>query len=406
MYRVVYQLITIDMKTNSLKIRFILYKSRRTINGNAPIHCRITYNKMRKSFATGLSTNQKDWNSKSQRSEQDEIINQNLEVIKRKLEEIELYLKIKNDDFGVDSILEMFHNKPKENSRTLISFYKEFLDRQKALIGKDLKQVTWNKYSYIYDHLEEFLKKNSISKLKLKDLKLKLLFDFEHFLKTEKNNKQITVNKTIQRFRKVIKQAQIDGIIDNDPFLGYKVKKVRNEIVYLKKEELKTLENKSFASNRLSKVRDCFVLCCYTGLAYNEMSNLKTKHIQTDSGIKWIVIKRTKTQKILEIPLLAKAEAIISCYTNEEGLQLPIVSNQRFNSYLKEISAIVGIDKRLTHHVARKTFATTVLLENKIPIEIVSHVLGHSNVKVTQDHYGKILSGNVAKAFKSLNKKI
>lgn len=394
------------MTTNSLKIRFIIYKSRINSEGNSPIYCRLTHEGERKSFATGFFTKSKFWNSKSQRSEQDEIINQNLEVIKRKLEEIELYLKIKNDDFDVDSILAMFHNKPKENSRTLISFYKEFLDRQKALIGKDLKQVTWNKYSYIYDHLQEFLNKNSISKLKLKDLKLKLLFDFEHFLKTEKNNKQITVNKTIQRLRKVIKQAQIDGIIDNDPFLGYKVKKVKNEIVYLKKEELKNLEEHSFASHRLSKVRDCFVLCCYTGLAYNEMSRLESKHIQVNGGVKWIIIKRTKTQKTLEIPLLAKAETIISSYTNEEELQLPIVSNQRFNSYLKEISAIVGIDKRLTHHVARKTFATTVLLENKIPIEIVSHVLGHSNVKVTQDHYGRILSSSVAKAFKRLNKNL
>jgi len=393
------------MTTNNLKIRFVLYKSRRTISGNAPIHCRVTYNKKRKSFATGLFTSQKDWNSKNQQSEKDDIVNQKLELIKRKLEEIELYLKIKNQDFNVDSILAMFLNKPiEEKGKTVISFYNEFLKRQEDLIGKDIKQITWNKYNYIYSHLEEFLKSKSLLNIELKELKLNFLSDFEYFLKSEKNNKQITVNKTLQRFRKVIKQAQIEGFLDKDPFLGYKVKKVNKQIVYLKQSELKKLEEHKFSSNRLGKVRDCFVLCCYTGLAYNEMSRLESKHIQTNSDVKWIIIDRTKTEKTLEIPLLKKAEDLISKYTFDEVLELPIVSNQRFNSYLKEIAEILGVEKNLTHHVARKTFATTVLLENNIPIEIVSHVLGHSNVKVTQDHYGKILSSSVAKAFKKLNK--
>jgi site-specific recombinase XerD len=136
------------------------------------------------------------------------------------------------------------------------------------------------------------------------------------------------------------------------------------------------------------------------------MSRLKSKHLQTNGGVNWIIIDRTKTEKTLEIPLLKKAENLISKYTFDKVLELPVVSNQRFNSYLKEIAEIVGIEKNLTHHVARKTFATTVLLENNIPIEIVSHVLGHTSIKVTQDHYGKILSSSVAKEFKSLNSKL
>ena len=395
------------MKTDNLKIRFIVYKSRINRSGKSPIYCRLTFKGQRRNFATGFFTIGKDWNSKRQSSSTDDKLNQRLKIVHHKLEEIELYLNFKKDEYDVEAILALYFNKPiEEKGETVISFYNKFLNRQKDLIGKDIKQITWNKYFYIYNHLEEFLKSKSLAKLELKELKLNLLCDFEYFLKAKKGNKQITVNKTLQRFKKVIKQAQIEGFIDRDPFLGYKVKKINKQIVYLKQSELKKLEEHKFGNYRLEKVRDCFVLCCYTGLAYNEMSRLKSKHLQTNGGVNWIIIDRTKTEKTLEIPLLKKAENLISKYTFDKVLELPVVSNQRFNSYLKEIAEIVGIEKNLTHHVARKTFATTVLLENNIPIEIVSHVLGHTSIKVTQDHYGKILSSSVAKEFKSLNSKL
>ena len=395
------------MKTDNLKIRFIVYKSRINRSGKSPIYCRLTFKGQRRNFATGFFTIGKDWNSKNQSSSTDDKLNQRLKIVHHKLEEIELYLNFKKDGYDVEAILALYFNKPiEEKGESVISFYNKFLNRQKDLIGKDIKQITWNKYFYIYNHLEEFLKSKSLAKLELKELTLNLLYDFEYFLKAKKGNKQITVNKTLQRFKKVIKQAQIEGFIDRDPFLGYKVKKINKQIVYLKQSELKKLEEHKFGNYRLEKVRDCFVLCCYTGLAYNEMSRLKSKHLQTNGDVNWIIIDRTKTEKTLEIPLLKKAENLISKYTFDEVLELPVVSNQRFNSYLKEIAEIVGIEKNLTHHVARKTFATTVLLENNIPIEIVSHVLGHSSIKVTQDHYGKILSSSVAKEFKSLNSKL
>jgi site-specific recombinase XerD len=395
------------MKTDNLKIRFIVYKSRINRSGKSPIYCRLTFKGQRRNFATGFFTIGKDWNSKNQSSSTDDKLNQRLKIVHHKLEEIELYLNFKKDGYDVEAILALYFNKPiEEKGETVISFYNKFLNRQKDLIGKDIKQITWNKYLYIYNHLDEFLKSKSLAKLELRELKLNLLYDFEYFLKAKKGNKQITVNKTLQRFKKVIKQAQIEGFIDRDPFLGYKVKKINKQIVYLKQSELKKLEEHKFGNYRLEKVRDCFVLCCYTGLAYNEMSRLKSKHLQTNGDVNWIIIDRTKTEKTLEIPLLKKAENLISKYTFDEVLELPVVSNQRFNSYLKEIAEIVGIEKNLTHHVARKTFATTVLLENNIPIEIVSHVLGHSSIKVTQDHYGKILSSSVAKEFKSLNSKL
>jgi len=149
-----------------------------------------------------------------------------------------------------------------------------------------------------------------------------------------------------------------------------------------------------------------FIFCCYTGLAYAEMSALESKHITIGfDDLKWINMERKKTGRVINIPLLPKALEILKLYEKEDFL-LPIISNQRFNSYLKEIASIVGIEKRLTHHTARKTFASTVLLYNNVPMEIVSELLGHSNMSITQEYYGKVVMKKVSEEMKKLNRRI
>jgi integrase/recombinase XerD len=142
-----------------------------------------------------------------------------------------------------------------------------------------------------------------------------------------------------------------------------------------------------------------FIFCCYTGLAYNEMSELKTSHIITGfDGNDWIQMKRKKTNHQISIPLLPMSKLIIDKYFESNKLEvLPKISNQKFNSYLKEIADIVGISKNLTHHLARRTFATTVLLYNDVPMEIVSELLGHSKMSITQEHYGKVVQKKVSR---------
>ena len=149
-----------------------------------------------------------------------------------------------------------------------------------------------------------------------------------------------------------------------------------------------------------------FIFCCYTGLAYTEMANLKVSDIQTgyDSN-KWIHIHRQKTKRDYDIPLLSKAESILDKYRTETQL-LPVITNQKFNSYLKEIAEIVGISKTLTHHIARKTFASTILLYNDIPMEIVSELLGHSEIAITQKHYAKVVKKKVGEQMSRLNSKL
>ena len=241
----------------------------------------------------------------------------------------------------------------------------------------------------------------------LTNLNLNFIDEFEFYLKTEKDHQQITVNKVIQRLKGVFKSAVGEQLIDKNPFYGHRPKRVKNKVIYLTQEELKLLENKPIKQVRLDMIRDCFVFCCYTGLAYKEMANLKSEHIKKGfDGLKWIQMTREKTDKIISIPLLPKPLQLLNKYKDLkcENL-LPIVSNQRFNSYLKEIAAIVGVNKNLTHHMARKTFASTVLLYNDVPMEIVSELLGHSSLKITQAHYGKVVQSKVSEQMINLSKK-
>ncbi len=182
----------------------------------------------------------------------------------------------------------------------------------------------------------------------------------------------------------------------------HKSKSVRTQVVFLSPEELQQFEDYEFSQPRLRFVKDLFVFCCYTGLPYNELMHLEQKHIVKGfDGNLWIQMKREKTSKELSIPLLPKAEAILNKYDGEDFV-FPRISNQRYNSYLKEIAAIIGIDKHLTTHMARKTFASTVLLYNDVPMEIVSKLLGHSSMKITQDSYGKIVEKKISEEMSKL----
>ena len=179
-----------------------------------------------------------------------------------------------------------------------------------------------------------------------------------------------------------------------------------NKVIYLTPEELFELENYLFSQPRLDQVRDLFVFCCYTGLPYQEMSNLTKKNIVKKFDNKlWIDMFRQKTKKQFSVPLLPKAISILEKYQDNKSI-LPIISNQKFNSYIKEIAEIIDIEKKLTHHIARKTFATTVLLYNDVPMEIVSELLGHSKISTTQEHYAKVVQKKVSQQMELLQKKL
>ena len=327
-----------------------------------------------------------------------------LSLIENQINKAFLMLQIREDPFTVQDIFNTYSGKTMKKDMGIIDVWDIHNERIEKLIGKEIVLVTYQKYLESRGHLKDFIRHQyKCADMPLKELKMSFINEYNYYLKTEKNFQMSTLNKAIQRLRKVVKFALGHDYLDKDPFLLYTAKSVKKELVYLTQEELMKLENHQFDIKRVEAIKDCFVFCCYTGLAFKEMSNLRIEHIVKGyDGMDWIMMKRQKTQKNLAIPLLPKALQIIDKYGNNKGQVLPVLSNARFNAYLKEIADILGIRKRLTHHVARRTFASTVLLYNNVPMEIVSELLGHSKLTTTQQSYGKIVQRKVGEAMRLL----
>lgn len=397
------------MNQKKLSIRYVIVPSKKNRQGVCPIRCRMTYSGKRKVFATGYFINPTLWDSKKQICLNNPNLNSKLKILFNRIDRAFLSLQLEKEKFSVEDIFEKLYVKSSSKEENVLEYFKTYLARLEKLIGKEIKQSTYDKFKYIRMHISSFIKFNyKKNDFPLEKLNLQFIEDFDYYLKTEKNQKQVTINKTVQRFKKVIKVAYANGLINSDPFLLYKPKTVKKEIIYLSSIELEKLEKTKLQQVRLSLVRDLFIFCCYTGLGYSEMNRLEEKNlIRGFDGNRWISMKREKTSKDFSIPILPKAEIILEKYSKKKGnTLLPKLSNQKFNSYLKEIADIIGINKRLTHHTARKTFATTVLLYNNVPMEIVSELLGHSSIAVTQAHYGKIVQKKVSEEMIKLREKI
>ena len=399
------------MNTNILKILFVIERFKVNKQGKAPIKCRITYLGQRKPFSTGLFINPDNWNASKQKAfptnTDNNQVNTQLSLIKQEINQAFLMLQVQLETFDVEDIFLKYKGGDIKTEKTLLEVYTLHNDRMKKLVGIEYSEATLKKFEESKNHVKSFIRHNTQkSNFLLEKLNMKFLNDFDYYLKVEKKLKQVTINKHIERLRKIIKLALAEGFLERDPFLLFKQKQVILQVVYLDTQELKVLEEHQFKQVRLQQVADMFIFCCYTGLPYQEMATLKKENlIDGFDGRKWINIYRQKTKKHLRIPLLTKAEQILTKYESEKTL-LPVISNQQFNSFLKEIGSVLGINKRITHHTARKTFASTVLLYNDIPMETVSELLGHSNIKVTQAHYAKVVQRTVSKQMDKLNIKL
>jgi len=396
-----------------IKILFLLARSRLNQLGKCSIRCRITCNYDRKEFSTGLFINPKLWDSKKQivkpPNDDNDFINSELSLIKLKINKAFLFLQVKEEPFDVTDIYKQYAGKTGTKDYGLVEYYQIYLDRLKKLIGIEIKQATWDKFSYIKEDVGDFIKFHyKKSDIKLKELDFNFISEFEYYCKTELKHKQITINKSLQRLKKVVKQSVINGYLDKNPFEEHTPKKVYSKIIFLTQEELGKLENHKFQSESLNRVKDCYIFCCYTGLAYREMFELRKDDLITKpDGITWIYQKREKTERNFSVPLiLPKALEITSKYSSESEFLLPRISNQSFNRLLKEIAITLEISKNLTHHTARKTFASTVLLNNDIPIEVVSKLLGHSKISTTQEYYAELMPEKLSENLKKLKDRL
>jgi site-specific recombinase XerD len=398
-----------------ISILFYLKRVKVNAQGLAPIFQRITINGRRLDNSTGKYVDPDKWHTELSKmrgtSEEARSINGHLDNLKSKILNVEKNLIKKDIPVNFESFKNEFTGK-KERERMLVPIFQEHNRKIKELVGQEYAPGTLERYETSLKHTKEFLIwKYNISDINIEKIDHAFIMEYEFYLRSERKCANNTAVKYIKNFHKIINQCLANGWLNKDPFANYKAK--IKEVIrdFLSESEIEIMMNKKFVSERLELVRDIFIFSCFTGLAYVDVQQLSRNHLSLGiDGDKWIFKNRQKTDTSSKIPLLPIALEIINKYENHpacanENRLLPILSNQKMNAYLKEIADVCGINKELTFHIARHTFATTITLSNGVPIETVSKMLGHTNLKTTQ-HYAKILDRKVSEDMKSLRTKL
>jgi site-specific recombinase XerD len=401
-----------------MKVKTTLHFYAKSTKSNSvglfPIYVRLTVDGKRLEYSTKKFIDPAKWSLSTSRmkgnSEEARSINSILDFIKNKINEIQ-YELLKD---GVSFTIEEFKNRllgTTERTRTLIPIFQDHNNKIKALIGKEYAAGTLERYETSLKHTKDFLMwKYNVTDIDIVKIDHAFITDYEFYLRTVRNCANNTAVKYIKNFNKIIKICLANNWLERNPFANYKSKVKEVERVYLSENEIQEIINKDFGTDRLSLVRDIFLFSCFTGLAYIDVKNLTKSHISFGiDGEKWIFTHRQKTESASKIPILPVTQMIIEKYENHpqsinEDRLLPIFSNQKMNAYLKEIATVCGINKELTFHIARHTFATTITLTNGVPIESVSKMLGHKNLRTTQ-HYAKVLDKKVGEDMKILKDK-
>jgi site-specific recombinase XerD len=389
----------------TFNLLFFIKKNKIRTNGTAPIYLRITIDGKMADITAKRYIDPKKWDNKAHKALGNSIEAKTLNVYLKTLEQQVYdchYLMMKEEDIVTSEGLKSKLLGTDITTRMLIPIFQDHNDKVEALVGQDFAPGTLERYKTSLKHTQEFLNwKYKTSDIDITKIDHAFIMDYDFWLRSVRKCANNTAVKYIKNFKKIIRLCMANGWLSKDPFLGYKAKLKVVERPYLTKEEIKTVYEKDFASDRLNQVRDIFLFSCYTGLAYIDVKKLSKSNINLGiDGHKWIFTHRQKTDTSTRVPLLPLAQELILKYEdNPECVNLdilfPVLSNQKMNSYLKEIASVCGINKELTFHIARHTFATTVTLSNGVPIESVSKMLGHTNIKTTQ-HYAKILDKKVS----------
>lgn len=395
---------------------FYIKRAKPNSKGLVPIFQRITINSQRIEKSTGKYIDPELWSSEGTKmkgkTDQARSINNHLDKLLNEVSEAEKDLILHRKEVNYINMKIILTGKG-EKERTIVPIFQEHNDRIQALVPTgEFAQGTVERYKTTLNHFKSFLElKYKISDIAIEKIDYAFIMDFDFFLRTQRACKNNTSIKYIKNFQKIFNICLNNEWITKDVFKKYKPKPTVVDRDYLTEPELNEVQTKKFATPRLILVRDIFIFSCYTGLAYIDVQNLSPANISIGiDGSKWIFTTREKTDGPSNIPLLPAAEELIEKYKNHpkavnKNKVIPILSNQRMNGYLKEIADVCGINKELTFHVARHTFATTVTLSNGVPMESVSKMLGHRSLKSTQI-YARVLDVKVSRDMQNLKDKL
>lgn len=392
-------------KTN-FRVSFFLKKAKLLKNGEASVAMRITVdgqrveNNIRKSILPNLWDQSKERAKGTSSAAVD--LNRFIEDARIRIYQIVTELQQTRAEINPLIVQQRFYGvgQVRKQERAILQVIQEHNDEAKQLIGKDFVEITWRRYETMKRYLGELIKrKYGIDDLPLSDFTGEVIRAYEVYLKTEKDLCQNTLIRYMKALKKITNRCLANDWIQKDPFAGIKFREEPTEPEFLTLEEVDRIYNCNPGSKRLEVIKDMFLMSAFTGLAFTDVSQLTEDHIVTDNdGNKWIRKPRQKTKQMSNIPLLDVPLAIIEKYQGDKkaakkGVLLPIPCNQVMNRYLKEIAEICKINKHLTMHTARHTYATLCLSQG-VSLKNVSKMLGHASVKMTE-RYARVLDSSI-----------
>ncbi len=399
-----------------IHINFIPRKSKKRDDGKVPLYMRITVNGERAELSASRTIDPKNWDTKKDRlkgrTSTAKEVNTHLNILENKARNAHTALIQKEEEITAKKIrLHMRGEDNKKETKPVLEVFELHNSRMKSLIGNKYAESTYKKHKTCKLHMENFLDKEFTRKYPINKVDLNFLEEFADYLMTKKDScSNNSARKYLTNFKKVIDLARKRKWLNDNPYEDFDMKYEKKDPVFLADDELKKLKKGEMPNESLERVKDVFLFSCYTGLSFSDAKKMKQSDIREDSdGERYLQLPRTKTEKNAVILLLPKAEEIIEKYKDdpatENGSLLPMISNQKTNAYLKVVADICDIDKNLTFHVGRHTFATTVALANGVPVETVKHILGHSDIRSTL-HYARVTPNKVTKDMTLLREKL
>jgi len=403
------------MLDKSFGLLFYLKRPKNYVKGEVPIYLRITVDGTPKELSIKRSCDPVRWNSHAGRAsgtkENVKALNNYLNTYQARVFEAKRKLVENSQMVNASAIKDILMGVDQRN-KMLIKIFEDYNADVKKLIGIDYSKSTWTKYDRTKRFTQEFTRwKFKTDDIHIRQLNFEFVTQFELWLKTVRKCCHNTSLKYISILKMIILHCIDHQWLDHDPFARFEMIKEDVDPTFLTKEEIQLIAGKGIKIERLSRVRDVYLFCCFTGLAYADVEKLKRTEILVgvDEQL-WIFTDRLKTKVKSRIPLLPVTLEIIKRYSDDPACinankVLPVLSNQKYNSYLKEIADICGITKTLTTHTARHTFGTTVTLSNGVPIESVSKMLGHKKISTTQ-HYARVLDIKVSEDMQRLKDRL
>ena len=385
---------------STITITFAVRESKSRTSGEAPIQVLLTQNGARASFSTGKAIQPSEWDRDRQRVKGRDAeaaeINNYLDAIRARLYNLEKVLI----DRGLGATPQMLRDAYLDKldclkDWTLMTLIEVHMAELRGKIGKSIAKRTVKNYEYgarfIRDYMRSQYRRDDMS---IKEVKISFISGFHSWLLSERKMRQNTTTKYLKFLQKIMNLAVMNGYISYNTLSMYKV--VREPVTpdYLDEEELQKFIEFDSPIERLVIARDMFLFGCFTGLSYIDIKTLTNEHFEIDKdGRKWIKKKRVKTNVLSRIPVLPMAQSILDKYSGGKKL-LPLQDTTDINRNIKDIAKLCGIDKKVTFHTSRHTFATTVTLANDVPLEIVSQMMGHTNTRMTS-HYAKVIDKSI-----------